>query len=142
MVFCFLQPNTARLLGRDIQAFTDEEIEKYFRLYNIAAVVAFHPASMRRLTSVPGLITLDRRIGPVHLMRVNQRPDWFVQGQGRVIAKLNRLEVSTDGTKEVILKYHWLDRLVSSPPATINPVKIYDDPIPFIKVIDAPRSLF
>ena len=71
MGFCFLQPNTARLLGRDIQAFTDEEIEKYFRLYNIAAVVAFLPASMRRLTSVPGLNPLDRRIGPVHLMRVN-----------------------------------------------------------------------
>jgi hypothetical protein len=40
----------------------------------------------------------------------------------------------------VVLKYHWLDGLVSSPRATIIPVKIYDDPIPFIKVIDPPRS--
>ena len=136
----FAEFHSGRLLGRDIQAFTDEEIKNYFRLYNIGAVVAFHPASLKRLASVPGLVTLDKRIGPVHLLRVNQRPDWFVQGQGRVIAKLNRLEVSTDGANEVVLKYHWLDGLVSSPRATIIPVKIYDDPIPFIKVIDPPRS--
>ncbi len=136
----FAEFHSGRLFGRDIQGVTDEEIKRYFRLYNIGAVVAFHPASLKRLRSVPGLITLDRRIGPVHLMRVNQSPDWFVHGQGQVIAKLNRLEVSTGGANEVVLKYHWLDGLVSDPPATIVPVKIYDDPIPFIKVVDPPRS--
>ena len=136
----FAEFHSGRLFGRDIQGVTDEEIKRYFRLYNIGAVVAFHPASLKRLRSVPGLITLDRRIGPVHLMRVNQSPDWFVHAQGKVIAKLNRLEVSTGGANEVVLKYHWLDGLVSDPPATIVPVKIYDDPIPFIKVVDPPRS--
>ena len=136
----FAEFHSGRLLGRDIQGFTDDEIKKYFRLYNIGAVVAFHPASLKRLRSIPGLITLDRRIGPVHLMTVNQPSDWFVQGQGQITATLNRLEVSTSGAKEVILKYHWLDGLVSNPPATIIPIKIYDDPIPFIKVIDPPRS--
>jgi hypothetical protein len=136
----FAEFHSGRLLGRDIQGFTDDEIKKYFRLYNIGAVVAFHPASLKRLRSIPGLITLDRRIGPVHLMTVNQPSDWFVRGQGQITATLNRLEVSTSGAKEVILKYHWLDGLVSNPPATIIPIKIYDDPIPFIKVIDPPRS--
>jgi hypothetical protein len=136
----FAEFHSGRLFGRDIQTFTDEEIKKYFRLYNIGAVVAFHPASLKRLRSIPGLVTLDQRIGPVHLMRVNQPPDWFLQGQGQVIAKLNRLEVSTAGANEVVLKYHWLDGLVSNPPATIVPVKIHDDPIPFIKVVDPPRS--
>jgi hypothetical protein len=136
----FAEFHSGRLFGRAIQAFSDEEIKEYFRLYNIGAVVAFHPASLKRLASVSGLVTLDRRIGPVHLMRVNQPSGWFVRGQGRVIAKLNRLEVSTSGANEVVLKYHWLNGLVSNPPATIIPVKIYDDPIPFIKVIDPPRS--
>jgi hypothetical protein len=136
----FAEFHSGRLFGRDIKAFTDDEIKQYFRLYNIGAVVAFHPDSLKRLVSVPGLVTLDQRIGPVHLMRANQPPDWFVQGQGQVIAKLNRLEVSTSGANEVLLKYHWLDGLVSNPPATIIPVEISDDPIPFIKVIDPPRS--
>ena len=136
----FAEFHSGKLFGRDIQAFSDEEIKNYFWLYNIGAVVAFHPASVKRLRSIPGLLTLDRRIGPVHLMRVNQPWGWFVQGQGQIIAKLNRLEVSSSGASEVILKYHWLDGLISNPGATIIPVKIYDDPIPFIKVIDPPRS--
>jgi hypothetical protein len=136
----FAEFHSGRLFGRDIQAFTDDEIKRYFWLYNIGAVVAFHPASLKRLRSIPGLITLDRRIGPVHLMRVNQPPDWFIQGSGQVMAKLNRLEVATGGATEVVLKYHWLDGLVSNPAATIVPVKIYEDPIPFIKVVDPPRS--
>jgi hypothetical protein len=136
----FAEFHSGRLFGRDIQALSDEQIKNYFWLYNIGAVVAFHPASVKRLRSIPGLITLDRRIGPVHLMRVNHPPSWFVQGHGQVVAKLNRLEVSTAGATEVILKYHWLDGLTSKPAATMIPVKIYDDPIPFIKVIDAPRS--
>jgi hypothetical protein len=136
----FAEFHSGRLFGRDIQAFSDEEIKNYLRLYNIGAVIAFHPASVKRLRSIPGLITLDRRLGPVHLMRVNQPPNWFVQGHGQVVAKLNRLEVSTAVAGEVILKYHWLDGLISNPAATIIPVKIYDDPIPFIKVVDPPRS--
>jgi hypothetical protein len=136
----FAEFHSGRLFGRDIQVFTDDEIKRYFRLYNIGAVVAFHPASLQRLRSIPGLITLDRRLGPVHLMRVNQPADWFIQGQGQVMAKLNRLEVSTGGATEVVLKYHWLHGLVSNPAATIVPVKIYEDPIPFIKVVDPPRS--
>jgi hypothetical protein len=136
----FAEFHSGRLFGRDIQAFTDDEIKRYFWLYNIGAVVAFHPVSLKRLRSIPGLITLDRRIGPVHLMRVNQPADWFIQGSGQVMAKLNRLEVATGGATEVVLKYHWLHGLFSNPAATIVPVKIYDDPIPFIKVVDPPRS--
>jgi hypothetical protein len=135
----FAEFHSGRLFGRDIQAFSDGEIKDYLRLYNIGAIVAFHPASLKRLASVPGLITLDRRLGPVHLMRVNQPPDWFVQGEGQIKANLNRLEVATGGGNEVVLKYHWLDGLVSNPPATIVPVQIGDDPIPFIKVVDPPR---
>jgi hypothetical protein len=136
----FAEFHSGRLLGRDVQSFTDEEIINYFRLYNIGAVVAFHPASLKRLRSVPGLVTLGGRIGPVHLMTVNQPLTWFLQGRGQARAKLNQLEVSAAGNDEIVLKYHWVDGLVSNPAASIVPVKIYDDPIPFIKVVHPPPS--
>lgn len=136
----FAEFHSGRLFGRDIQSFTDEQIKNYFRLYNIGAVVAFHPASLKRLRSVPGLVMLDQRIGPVHLMTVNQPLSGFFQGKGQIKAELNRLEVSAAGSGEIILKYHWVDGLVSNPPANIVPVKIYDDPIPFIKVVNPPPS--
>ena len=136
----FAEFHSGKLFKKDIQTLSDDEIRNYFRLYNIGAVVAFHPASIQRLQSVPGLVTLDRRVGPVHLMKVNQPLSWFLQGEGKVKASLNRLEVSEVKGNEVILKYHWAEGLIGTPAVKIVPVKIYDDPIPFIKVIDPPAA--
>ncbi len=137
----FAEFHSGKLLKKNLQALTDDAIRNYFRLYNIGAVVAFHPASIQRLQSVPGLVTLDRRIGPVNLMRVNQPLSWFLQGEGKVKASLNRLDLSELKGKQIVLKYHWAKGLSASPPARIVPVKIYDDPIPFIKIIDPPAVL-
>ncbi|HSE84803.1 MAG TPA: hypothetical protein VLJ79_01125 [Candidatus Binatia bacterium] len=137
----FAEFHSGKLLKKEIHALTDDAIRNYFRLYNIGAVVAFHPDSIQRLQSVPGLVTLDRRVGPVHLMRVNQPLSWFLQGEGKVKASLNRLDLSELKGKEVVLKYHWAKGLSASPPARIVPVKIYDDPIPFIKIIEPPAAL-
>jgi hypothetical protein len=137
----FAEFHSGRLFKREIQTVSDEEIKNYFRLYNIGAVVAFHPPSIQRLQSIPGLVELDRQIGPIHLMKVNQPLTWFLQGEGKVKASLNRLELSELEGKEIVLKYHWTKGLSASPPATIAPVKIDDDPIPFIKIIQPPTAL-
>jgi hypothetical protein len=137
----FAEFHSGKLLKKEIHALTDEAIRNYFRLYNIGAVVVFHPASVKRLRSVPGLVTLERRIGPVYLMRVNQPLTWFLQGEGKVKASLNRLDLSELKGKEIVLKYHWTKGLSASPPARIVPMKIYDDPIPFIKIIEPAAAL-
>jgi hypothetical protein len=108
--------------------------------FTTSAVVAFYPASIQRLQSVPGLVTVDQRVGPVHLMRVNQPLTWFLQGEGKVKASLNRLDLSELKGKEIVLKYHWTEGLAASPPARIAPVEISDDPIPFIKIIEPPAA--
>jgi hypothetical protein len=66
---------------------------------------------------------------------------WFLQGEGKVKASLNRLDLSELKGKEIVLKYHWTKGLSASPPARIVPIKIYDDPIPFIKIIEPPAAL-
>jgi hypothetical protein len=136
----FAEFHSGRLFKRDIQTLSDEDIKNYFRLYNIGAVVAFHPTSIQRLQSIPGLVALDRRIGPIHLMKVNQPLTWFLQGEGRIKASLNRLEASKVKGNEVILKYHWAEGLIGTPAVKIVPVKMYDDPIPFIKILDPPAT--
>jgi hypothetical protein len=136
----FAEFHSGKLFKKDIQTLSDDEIRNYFRLYNIGAVVAFHPASIQRLQSVPGLVTLERRVGPVHLMKVNQPLTWFLQGEGKLKASLNRLEVSEVKGNEVILKYHWAEGLIGTPAVKIVPVKMYDDPIPFIKILDPPAT--
>jgi hypothetical protein len=86
-------------------------------------------------------VTVDARIGPIHLMKVNQPLSWFMQGEGKVKAGFNRLELSDLKGDEIILKYHWIEGLTALPPTTIEPVKIADDPIPFIKLINPPLAV-
>jgi len=137
----FAEFHSGKLLKKDVQTLSDDEIRNYFRLYNIGAVVAFHPASIQRIQAVPGLVTLDRQIGPVHLMKVNQPLTWFLQGEGGLKTSLNRLDLSELRGKEIVLKYHWTPGLSPSPRAKIVPVKLSDDPIPFIKIIEPPAAL-
>jgi len=137
----FAEFHSGKMFKKDPQSLSDQEIGNYLRLYNIGAVVAFHPASLQRLQSIPGLMTLDQRIGPIHLMKVNQPLSWFMKGEGKVKVGFNRLELSDLKGDEIILKYHWIEGLIAFPPTKIEPVKMADDPIPFIKLIKPPPAL-
>jgi len=136
----FAEFHSGKLFKRDIQTLADDEIKNYLRLYNVGAVVAFHPASIQRLLSIPGLVTVDRQIGPIFLMKVDQPLTWFLQGAGNVKSGPNRLEISDVRGNEITLKYHWIEGLAGSPAVIIIPVKIGEDPIPFIKVVDPPAA--
>ena len=135
----FAEFHSGILFKRDIVAFTGEELAAYFRAYNIGAVVAFHPQSVQRLLA-SDLVSPDRRLGDLYLMRVNQSLNWFLQGKGELGAGFNRIHASAVSGNEVILKYHWTEGLVSNPPAAILPEKVLDDPIPFIKIVNPPSQ--
>ena len=137
----FAEFHSGKVFKKDVQRIPNDELGNYLRLYNIRAVVAFHPASIKKLQSMSGLVTFEQRIGPVHLMKVNQPSSWFIAGAGKVTAGLNRLELSELTGDEVVLKYHWIEGLIASPTVRIEPVKIGDDPIPFIKLIDPPANV-
>jgi hypothetical protein len=137
----FAEFHSGKLFKKNIQALSDEELRNYLRLYNIAAIVAFHPASIKKLQGATGLVTFERRIGPVHLMKVHQPLSWFVKGDGKVTPGWNRLELSELSGGEVVLKYHWVKGLSASAPVIIESEKIADDPIPFIKLINPPARL-
>jgi len=136
----FAEFHSGKLFKRDIQTLDNDEIKNYLRLYNIGAVVAFHPASIRRLQLIPGLVTIDRQIVPIFLMKVHQPLTWFLQGDGNVKSGPNRLEISDARGNEITLKYHWIEGLASTPAVKIIPVKIGEDPIPFIKVVNPPAA--
>ena len=137
----FAEFHSGKLFKRNIATISDYELRNYLNLYNIGAVVAFHPASLKRFQSMPGLFTLDRRIGTMHLLKVNQTLSWFIEGEGKVKTSLNRIELSELKGKVIVLKYHWIAGLKSEPAATIEPVKLADDPIPFIRINDPPAGL-
>ena len=137
----FAEFHSAKLFKRDITTLSDGDIRNYFRLYNIGAIVTFDPASIQRLQSIPGLVTIEQRVGPVHLMKVNQPLTWFIEREGKVKAALNRLELSDLKGSTIILKYHWTQGLTGNLAVRLEPVKMLDDPIPFIRITNPPPSL-
>jgi hypothetical protein len=137
----FAEFHSGKLFKRDIGSITDDELRNYLRLYNIGAVVAFHPLSVKKLLAIPGLVTVDQRVGPIYLMKVNQPLSWFVEGEGQVQAGANRLELSNLKGSQIVLKYHWVEGLFATPAVKLMPIELADDPIPFIKLIDPPPSL-
>src|SRR4029079_12100082 len=137
----FAEFHSGKLFKKEPQAISDSELRNYLRLYNIGAVVAFDPRSIQRLQSIPGLVTVEQRIGPVHLMKVNQPLSWFIAGEGKLKAGYNRLELSELKGDELILKYHWVDGLTAEPSVRMEPVNLADDPIPFIRLIHPPSAL-
>jgi hypothetical protein len=137
----FAEFHSGKLFKRDIGSITDDELRNYLRLYNIGAVVAFHPLSVKKLLAIPGLVTVDQRVGPIYLMKVNQPLSWFVEGEGQVQASANRLELSNLKGSQIVLKYHWVEGLFATPAVKLMPIELADDPIPFIKLIDPPPSL-
>jgi hypothetical protein len=137
----FAEFHSGRMFKQDARSLSDEDLKDHLRLYNIGAIVAFDPPMIERLRSLPGLVTIEQRVGPIYLMRVHQPLSWFVEGEGKVNAGFNRLELSDLKGQEIILKYHWVDGLSAEPAVKIAAVKIADDTIPFIKLIDPPPAV-
>ena len=77
----FAEFHSGKLFKESGENISDSELRDYLRVYNIGAVVAFDPMSIQRLQSIPGLVTVEERIGPVHLMKVNQPLSWFLVGR-------------------------------------------------------------
>jgi len=136
----FAELHSAQLFKRDIATFTDQELESYFRAYNIGAAVVFHPRTIQRLLVLPKLVSLDQKVGSIHLMKINQPPNWFLMGAGEAKAGWNRIDCYNVQGSEVLLKYHWVAGLVASPPLLIEPAKVLEDPIPFIKILHPPSQ--
>ena len=134
----FAEFHSGLFLKEDIRTFSNLELQDYLSLYNVGAVITFHPNSVRHLASFSELLTPEKHFGRIVVWRVHQPRSWFLQGSGQVRADFNRLECSDVEGSEVILKYHWVEGLESDPPLRIEPTLLRRDPIPFIKIIDPP----
>jgi hypothetical protein len=66
---------------------------------------------------------------------------WFVQGEGKLKAGLNHLELSELKGSEIVLKFHWVEGLTAYPLTKLEPINLADDPIPFIKLVNPPAAL-
>lgn len=129
------------LLHRPVSTISAEDFERIADLYNIGWMVLHHAESKTHLGTMPGA-ELAGEFGGLEFYRLRRDPSYFVEGEGQVVARgHNRLELGNLRGDSVVLKYHYLPGIASSPRATIEPIHLGDDPTPFIRLINPPREL-
>lgn len=127
--------------GKSITQIAPEEFLKYLDLYNIGWVVAHSNTSKHYLEKLPGVI-LTAEYNQIRAYKIERQLSYFLEGTGRIEKRgHNKLAISDLSGNSVILKYHFVSGIKSEPEATLVPVKLMDDPVPFIKIINPPKSI-
>jgi hypothetical protein len=143
----FQQDETA---GKPLAEVPPGEFRAYLDLYNIRWILTATPPTRDYISRTilypdggfgerPGGGNATARIiweSPRYALWQVDRPGAFTGGESdRVRSSFNRIEIDLEGAHDfVLLKYHWVDGLSVSEPATMTPVRQLDDPVPFIFV--------
>ena len=127
--------------GRPLADIPAGQLVSLFDAYNIRWLLCHSNAcrtAVSRLPQVQQLATL----GPVTAYGRGTAGDFAFTGHATVVARcFNRVDIHTDAGPAVVLKYHWVPGLTSTPAAAISPRLVVPGARPFV-AIDHPPADF
>ena len=110
---------------------------RYAKLYRPSAILCWSPHARRFCKDNPDLVKVLEDDGTFLIGRVIGFEGDFIEGGGRIEASPGRIRVrdlspGLDGS--VLLRYHSVPYLTTSPPVALEPERREDDPVPFIRL--------
>lgn len=131
------------LFQRPIKQYTPEVIWPYINIYNIKWIIVWSDTARTFFESAPHYFTFKKRIDKFFIFEANRMQSFFIKGQGKIKAELNRIELrdlkAKDG--EVIIAYHWMKYLRTTPKTTLNQTFFLKDPVGFITLKNPPKNV-
>lgn len=128
------------LFNKKISDIGRTEFKQYMDLYNIGWIVVHSDQSKRFLQDMPDIVPAEG-FKQLRIYVVNRPHSYVSSGSGKVLERgHNNLLLGNLSGDRVILKYHYIEGLSSEPPVNLLPVKLGDDPNPFIMVINPPQG--
>ena len=130
----FTQFGEGKLFG---QADWDRNFfDRYAKLYRPSAILCWSPHARRFCREDSDLVQVLEDDGTIMFRRIVEFAGDFIEGNGRVEATAGRIHVAEaspglDGT--VLLRYHFVPYLTTSPSVACEPEYREDDPVPFIR---------
>jgi MFS family permease len=133
------------LAGRPVDTILPLDLAEILDRYNVGWIICWSPRAKlafdaftqaRYLGSLPRYSTRPAE-NQYFLYRVDRRPSYFAQGTGRVVAvDLNRIELSdlVPDADTIVLRYHWLAGLQTTPVVRLEKVLVGNDPVGFIGI--------
>jgi hypothetical protein len=132
------------LFEKNISSITSEEMKHLFTLYNVKWIVCWMQKSKDVFNRYPEFLKKLKDIDKFTVYEVLREPTFFIKGQGRVAADYNRIalrDVVADDDDEIIISYHWMQKLKTEPPIALEKAVVRDDPVGFIKLINPPSQV-
>jgi hypothetical protein len=131
------------LFDKAIADYTAAELRERFATYNVKWVVCWYKESKKYFERFPDYMKKLAEINDFSIYEVKREPSFFIKGKGTVHADYNRLELDnvSAADNEIIISYHWMERLKAIPGGTIERVFLEGDPVGFIKIKNPPQSL-
>lgn len=137
MINRFASLEDGKLAHKPISSLSKTQIRDYMDLYNITWALVWSRPAKNALDSFPELFQKVHEIDIFRIYRLKRDSNFFIGATGDIKAEQNRIEVKSlapTTSEAVILKYHWLETFRSQPDVGVEPVKLMDDPVPFIKI--------
>jgi hypothetical protein len=115
----------------DVSDIPEDELLSYFETYAIKWVVVTHDSSLKYGTAFRRVFQGSEN----DILELARPVSFFEEGTGRVVASLNRIQVSSSPPDEdLVLRFHWLRTMGCMPDCTIRREQMESDPVGFIRV--------
>jgi hypothetical protein len=123
------------LFGRKLSELSTEAVSATLRRYAISFAVGCSGDALSGLGKFPNLLEETASAADCRIFRVREpERSRFLEGDGRVRADLDRIEVKEARGERLVLKYHWVPNLKTEPPLPIEEVRESGIPVGFIAV--------
>jgi hypothetical protein len=124
--------------GRPLAELTTKQLVAGLDLYNVGWVIAHSEELSQRVAELPQARLLAQRDG-IHIFGINRPLSYFEVGDAHVVERnFDRLEISAKPGDKLILRYHWLKGISTTPKSQIEPISLSPDLPPFIQITNAP----
>ncbi len=122
-----------RVLGRDLAAISETDLESLLHRYAVSWIVACSPAARRALARFRGILEPAQTVEECEILRVQRpEPSRLLEGSGRAEAKLDRIDVHDAVGERIVLKYHWVPGLRTVPAIGLEEARQPGAPVGFI----------
>ena len=131
------------MFGKKLSETCRDELEYKLGLYNVKWLVAVKGTATSYLEQYPDLFKKVKEIDFAHIyeVHVQEETGYFLRGNGKIKAGLNRLELSNLKGDDIVLKYHWLEGFKAPDGVRIERYPVNGDETGFIRIIHPPESM-
>jgi len=134
IIHSFAAFGNGKIFFKRIKDISIERFMRYMDLYNIKWVFAHSEESRCYFQAHPEYFQHIDAYRNIDIYSVNREASYFIEGKGNIQPSLDKIIITNASRGNIIIKYHFLETLKTSPMVSIREVKMLDDPVGFIGI--------